>query len=229
MFCPHCGANIADGSAFCSACGATLTAAQPTVTPDPAPVNEEAAKKKKVLSEPSNKSKSFAAMITALLVFPATLSVAIDLSFDRAQWCGYVVGAVLVIWVCMVLPSLKITPAPITALICFASIIGYVFYIMHKIGRVDWLYEAFLPMFVLTTALIAGAIGLISSGTVKGLHILSLLSAEAVIFLVALEATWDNRLFGTIDLGWSLIVSCAFVSVIAVFEAFSYINRINKK
>ena len=35
MFCPHCGSQIADGSAFCPSCGANLNASTPS--PNPAP------------------------------------------------------------------------------------------------------------------------------------------------------------------------------------------------
>lgn len=221
MYCSHCGTEIPEGVSACPGCHASVTSA-PAEAAAPA-------EKKKFFNEPSKKSKSFAAIFTALLVFPATLSVAIDLSFTRTTWAGYVVGAMLVIWVCTVLPALKITPAPVTAIICFMAIVGYVFFIIQKIGIATWLYQAFLPMFVLAAALFAAAVALISSKTVKGLHIFSLLSAEAVIYLVALEATLDNFRHGFVDLRWSLIISCAFISVIAVFEAFSYIGRINKK
>ena len=38
MFCPYCGANLAEGAAFCSGCGKQLTApANPTPTPTAAP------------------------------------------------------------------------------------------------------------------------------------------------------------------------------------------------
>ena len=37
MFCPHCGSQIADGSAFCPSCGANLNASTPTPNPAPNP------------------------------------------------------------------------------------------------------------------------------------------------------------------------------------------------
>ena len=42
MFCPHCGSQIADGSAFCPSCGANLNASTPSPNPasDPAPSGE---------------------------------------------------------------------------------------------------------------------------------------------------------------------------------------------
>lgn len=225
MYCQNCGTQIPDGAAACPKCGiapnAAYTAAQQQVQP--------ADTKKKKIKGPDKKAKSYAAIFTALLVFPSTLCIAIDLSFDRTTWAGYVVGALLVLWVCAVLPVLNITPAPVTAILCFVSIVGYVFFVLHKVGKVSWLYQVVLPLVVLGAALLAAAIALISSKKLQGLHILSFLSAEAVVFLISLEAVFDNFKSGTIDLRWSLIISCAFVSIIAVFEAFSYIGRLNKK
>ena len=86
-----------------------------------------------------------------------------------------------------------------------------------------------LPMFILTAAFIAIDVALIGGKKIKGLHVLSLLSLECAIYLVSWEAIIDQLKFGAIDLGWSLILSCGFISVIAVLEAFSYVGRLNKK
>ena len=84
-------------------------------------------------------------------------------------------------------------------------------------------------MFILTAAFIAADVSLIGSKRIKGLHIFSLLSLECAIYLVCLEATLDNAFNGVVDLKWSLILACGFISVVAVLEAFSYIGRLNKK
>ena len=84
-------------------------------------------------------------------------------------------------------------------------------------------------MMILTAAFISLDVALIGSKKVKGLHVLSMLALECALYLVSWEVIVDNMKYGTIDLGWSLILSCGFISVVAVFEAFSYVGRINKK
>lgn len=223
MYCSKCGRQLPDGTVNCPDCDPIVVNTQPQT--------QTQTQTKEPFFKPAGKgSKSYAALFTALLVFPATICTAIDLAFDRYDyWFGYVVGALIVTWVIAVLPVLKITPPFATAMICFASIVGYTIYIAYKSGHFEWLSGFILPMFILTAAFIAVDVSLIGSKRIKGLHIFSLLSLESAAYLVCLEATLDNAFNGVVDLKWSLILACGFISVVAVLEAFSYIGRINKK
>jgi hypothetical protein len=215
MYCSKCGKEIPSGAAYCPDCG-----------PDNAPETE----KKSLFRMPGKGSKSYAALVTAFMVFPASICVAIDVAFDRYDyWFGYVVGALIVAWVVTVLPVLKVTPPVVTALICFGSIIGSTYYLMSKTDMFNWLPEFVLPLFILAAAFVALDISLIGGGKIKGLHIFSMLALECAAFLVSWEVAWDNFRRGTIDLQWSLILACGFISVIAVIEAFNYVFKINKK
>lgn len=219
MYCSKCGKQLPEGVTVCNDC-------EPVVVTQVHPQPE----KESFFKAPGKGSKSYAALFTALLVFPATICTAIDIAFDKYDyWFGYVVGALIVTWVIAVLPVLKITPPAVTAMICFGSIICYTYYIMSKTDWFDWLPEFMLPMFILTAAFIALDVALIGGKKIKGLHVISLLSLECALYLVSWEVIVDNMKYGTIDLGWSLILSCGFISVIAVLEAFSYVGRINRK
>lgn len=219
MYCSKCGRQLPDGTTVCPDCDPVVVA---QVQPE--------TKKETFFKSPGKGSKSYAALFTALLIFPATICTAIDIAFDKYDyWFGYVVGALLVTWVIAVLPVLRITPPAVTAMICFGSIICYTYYIMSKTEWFDWLPEFLLPMFILTAAFISLDVALIGGKKIKGLHVVSLLALECALYLVSWEVIVDNMKYGTIDLGWSLILSCGFISVIAVLEAFNYVGRINKK
>ena len=208
MFCPKCGKPLTDDG-ICPACN-TVTA-EPYIKP--------AAKKPRI----AENSKNYAAILTALLVFPASFCVALDLTFHSYDfWFGYVVGAILVIWVCAVLPALRITPAPVTALICFASFMGYISYIFYKAGHIEWLYTRTLPLFILFALFVAADLAMISSKKFNPLAILSAISFEIGVYLVLCEVTYTRALT---NLHWSPIFACAFISVAAVFLAFSYVGR----
>lgn len=186
--------------------------------------------KRPFFKAPSKNAKSYAAIFTALLVFPASVCVVADLVFHVYDyWFGYVLGAIVVLWTLAVFPVLKITSPPATAIVCFFSALCYVAYVACKARRFLWISRFAMPMLVLTAAFIALDVALIGSGGLKGLGIFSFLSLQGALYCVCLEAALDCRLTGAVNLKWSLIAACGFVSAIAVLEAFRYANGINKK
>lgn len=222
MYCSNCGKKLPDGVTVCSDCNPAPQVKAEKVSP--------VETKETFFKMPSKGSKSYAALFTAMLVFPATICTAIDIAFDKYDyWFGYVVGALIVTWVIAVLPVLKVTSPAITALICFGSIIGYTYFIMSKTEFFNWLPKFLLPIYILTAAFIALDVALIGGKKITGLRTISLLSLECALYLIGWEVVYDNAKFGSIDLGWSLILACGFISIVAVIEAFSYIGRINKK
>lgn len=216
MFCPYCKNEIPDSSKFCPDCGSVIVVEKPP-------------KKERRIKGPSDFGKGFSAIATALMVFPATLSVAIDLVFHHNDgWSAYVVGALIVAWLCSVFPALRITPAPVSALIAMFSVLAYISFIISKNAQLVWLYKVGLPLFILAAIFIAVDAALLSSGKVKGLHFLSVLSVEVAVYLLAIEATVDMLLFNMITLRWSIIVACIFISAVALFEAVQYSLKLLK-
>lgn len=230
MFCNKCGNEIPDSNAFCGFCGAPAEAAEPPKAEAQVvyePVKEE---KRGFFRTPGKGSKGFAAIASALMVFPASLCVVIDLLVHRNDgWCLYVVGALICAWMVVVYPALNITPAPVTALISFFSVVAYILFVIGRIGFLERLYKVVLPLLILLAVFVAIDAALAGAGKLKGLHAVSLLSVEAVAYLIAIEATIDNLATGAVNLRWSLIVACFFVSAIALAEAINYVIRLNKK
>lgn len=217
MFCSKCGAQLPDGSAFCNRCGASTKSNAAEAT----------AKKKRFIGTPTKGNKSYAAIATALMVFPATLCVAIDFIIPRFEWSSYVVGFLLVSWIVAVFPSLKITPPAVSAVISFVSIICYFFFIAGKTGHFQWFYTYCLPLVLLAAVFLSVDAAIFDK--MKPLHILSVLSVEAAVYLVAIEAAIDKFFTGAVNIRWSLIIACFFISAVALFEAIQYVIKINKK
>ena len=183
MYCSKCGRQLPEGVTVCPDCSGDAPQVKAEKVSEP------------VLKAPGKFSKSYAAIFTAFLVFPASICIAGDLVFDKYDyWCGYVVGALLVVWVCAVLPVMRVTPPLVTSLICFTVIIGYIFFIFNRTGHMIWLYKLLLPMFIVSAAFVAMDAAVIGS-KVKGLHIFSLLSRRLFTFYHALPRY--SRLFGS--------------------------------
>lgn len=220
MFCPYCNQSIPDNAKFCSCCGSIIS-------PDPVPAES---KKFKFFKGPSDGGKSYAAIMTALMVFPATLSIALDMIFHHSDgWSTYVVATVIVGWIVTVFPALRITPAPVSALICLFSILAYVAFLVGKRIEASWFYQVGLPLFIVAAIFISIDAALLGSGKIKGLHFMSLLSVEVALYFVASEIAVDIFKFGTITLGWSAILCCFCISAVALYEAVSYSVSLRKK
>ncbi len=219
MYCQNCGTELPE-SGVCPKCS-------PAPNQYAAPVQQPAPAKSTRADKFSKGSRTWAALVSAALVFPASMSVAIDLSFHRYDfWFGFVIGAVLVAWVCLVLPVLKITPPPVTAVICFVTMMGYLFYIMAKCGAMEWLFQKALPLTILFIVFVSLDVMLLSMKKINWLSFASLASFESAIYIVAIEATAKQ---GFTALRWSPIIACGFISVSAVFLAFAYIGKIHKE
>lgn len=223
MKCYKCGAMIPEGNAFCGSCGAPA----PVV---PAEEPKPETPKGGFLKTPGKGAKSYAAIATALMVFPASTCGVIDLIFHRNDgWSLYVIGGLLVAWMVSVFPILNITPPPVTAILSFFSIVSYVLFLVGKVGYFERLYQIGIPLMILMAVFVAVDSALAGAGKLKGLRAISVISLEAVVYLIVLETTIDLHTRGTLDLRWSLIIACFFVSMIAVAEAVNYVWKINKK
>ena len=225
MFCPECGAQIPEGG-VCPNCN---NAAPETVSAEKVKKGEKKTKlKRKKFGDISFGSKNYAAILSAVLVFPAALSVALDLSIHRDEnyWFGYVVGALAVVWVCLVLPALKVFHPAVNTLISFAAVMAYVSFIMYKTGHLEWVYEKALPLFVLFAAFVAIDLLLISYRKTSWVKVLAVMSAETGIYLLAIEATFKH---GFDNLRWSPVLCAIFVSGAAMLFAISYVVKNNKK
>ena len=226
MHCYKCGTPIPEGNTLCGNCGAPAP-----IVPAPDETPESGNNRRgRFFKAPGQKAKSYAAIATALMVFPASICGVIDLIFHGNDgWSLYVIGGLIVAWMVSVFPVLSITPAPVTALLSFFSIMTYVLLLVGKEGFTERFFQVGLPLMVLMAIFVAVDSALASAGKLKGLHTVSVVSLETVIYLVVVEIAFDLQKRGAIDLRWSLIIACFFISAIAIAEAVNYVWKINKK
>ena len=107
MFCTKCGAVVDEKTGVCPNCGACERAEEKAEKPD--------SKKKFHLGKATKTAKSYAVIFSAFMVFPAMICTVVNiLNPGDKFWAGYVLGAIAVAWVFLVLPVLRVTPAPVT-------------------------------------------------------------------------------------------------------------------
>lgn len=225
MYCTKCGAVLDENTGLCPVCSVN-SAPAPAATV----INTEPAKKKYGFGNVTKTAKSYAAIFSALMVFPAMICTVVNLLGNSEKfWAGYVLGALAVAWVFLVLPVMRITPPAVTAVICFVTLSSYLLYIAKEAGFIGWYYSYAMPISLIICAMVCITSILVSKGLAKGIHLPALLSAETALFLICLEIIFDSNMFGFVELRWSLIAMCIFVSFSVICEAIAYVVKLNKK
>lgn len=251
MYCPKCGTQLEDKTTVCPNCAAAIEPADaPVYEPDYEPVSEpvyvqveeqvsgvaatENKPKKKMFRAPGKIAKGYAAIFSAALVFPAMLCTVMDFLTHTDHglytcWFDTVIAALAMVWMIFVFPVLRITRPAVSVTVSLASVMAFILYVSYKSGYYTVITRVALPLTLVFLAVLALDIVLIGGRRIKGFHVLSLIALEIGGFLVAAEALTDKISNGAVQLEWSIIIACAFVSVIAFAEAFSYVGRLFRK
>ena len=188
----------------------------------------------KLFNSPDKSGKSSAAIFSVLCLIPAIVTLTIDYIWNyKIDWkpTGYIVGALIVLWICCVLPAIKITPAPVTALICFMSLALYLMFIVKQVsGSMLWFAAFALPAIAVLAVFIGADSAIIHSTKISSFGICSLISAEAAIYSIVWGILWDNYHHGgIIRLRFSVILASVFLIFALIFAAAAYVGKIHKK
>ena len=125
MYCIKCGVELADTEASCPLCATRVfhpDIHRPNVSPLYPPEQE---------SLPVTPSRGGQIIATASFLLPALLTLQCDLQITgRISWSGYVIGALLLIYVSFVLPFWFKNPNPVVFIPCSFGALGlYLLYI----------------------------------------------------------------------------------------------------
>lgn len=154
MYCANCGVKLGEAEQVCPLCA--TPAFHPAI---PRPAGEKQYPRDVYPPQPE---RPLAAQIvsTALFLLPMLITLLCDWQISgRVTWSGYVVGALLVVYLGMVLPFWFSKPQPMIFLpLWFAGVAAYLCYIAASTGG-DWFVPFALPLTgvlgLLFTALVA--------------------------------------------------------------------------
>lgn len=148
MYCIKCGVELADSEKSCPLCKTPVF--HPQLKQEPGePIYPE-------YTQPEQKAnpKGILFIVTCLMLIPALITLTADLlTGGGVEWSGYVIGALILVYLCVVLPNWFKRPNPVVFVPCaFACLIAYLLYIDFTVGG-NWFLSFAFP--------IAGALGVI--------------------------------------------------------------------
>ena len=256
MYCKKCGIEIGDDSKYCPKCGIPLFEEEtPVASGEPVPKEETSvvsaepeatdsgyaeeavapaeSVKEKFLKAPTKSGKSYAVIFTALTLLPAIFVLMIDYVANLAiDWPAtkFVVGALIVVWICSVLPVLRITPAPVTAIICFASVTMYAMYVIKEInGSMEWFTVFALPL-IMILAVFIGLDSALAANKVATALMPGIVAGEAAIYSFVFGVLWSHYYDDAVYMPRiSVVFACGFLMLAVILAATGYVKMINSK
>ena len=153
MYCIKCGVKLSDNQKVCPLCETVV------FHPEIKPSNDDPLYPPQQHPAPQVQSQAALVVITTLFLLPLLITALCDLQLHNAiTWSGYVVGALLVSYVCIVLPFWFRQPNPVVFVPCgFAAIGLFLLYISIATGG-GWFLSFAFP--------VTGAVGLIVTAVV---------------------------------------------------------------
>jgi hypothetical protein len=214
MYCVQCGVKLADTEARCPLCGTRV------FHPD---IFREAGERLYPPQKyPSASKRNFVLQVlfTAAVLLPFIIVFLCDMQFNgEVTWSGYVMGALMLGYIIVILPSWFKNPNPVVFTPCnFAAAALYLHYINFETGG-RWFWTLGLP--------IVGCLAAIGIPVVTLTHYLKrgklfVFGGAAIAlgaFMLLLEALMCVTFEGLYFRGWSLypLISLAFIGGILIF------------
>lgn len=237
MFCRNCGAQIPEGTTACPNCHAVN-----------GEVRAQTEKKNGGFRAPTQGGKKAIAICSALTLIPIIFIIMIDLFVDlKFDWdkTGGWIGFLLVLFICTVLPSIRITPAPVTTGICFLTVCAYIMYVLKLVnGNMDWFTEMALPLILVFCVFLGLDSVLVGDGKVSGSGKGVLYCLEAFIFSIAWSVLYTNYkgldlaelqsigLFDGIEglmIRVPILFAAFFLTLTVIFAAAWYVGKVRKQ
>lgn len=159
MYCVQCGVKLSENEQKCPLCGTAV------YHPDIIWEDDEPLYPKNKYPDKRKRSFFTQALLTAAVLLPLLIVLFCDLRFNgRMSWSGYVVGALLLFYVSVILPTWFKKPNPVIFVPCgFAAATLYLLYINGVTGG-DWFLPFAFP--------VAGGVGLIATAMTALLYYL---------------------------------------------------------
>ncbi len=203
-YCVHCGVSLDPSERVCPLCGTEVV--NPRQPFDPRARRPYPSRLDPITARVNR--QFIATLISIGLLFPAILTVVIDLTYSGTlDWSLIVAGALTMIWV-WVCPSLlmkkptflKVVIPAIIALIFFLLLIDIVYLAF------GWFWQLAMPVVVLSGALVVIVGTGISKRRLRGFAIPAAILIATGLMVVGIEIITERHAYGRFMISWSLFI-----------------------
>lgn len=207
MYCIKCGVRLEDTEKQCPLCGTV------PYHPELARENKDPSYPTNYRPEPTIKPLGLSVILTVLFVIPFVITLMCDINInDGVTWSPYVIGALIVGYTGLVLPSWFSRPNPVIFFPTFmATVGGYLLFIsLYSDG--GWFMSFAFPITLSVTVIITAVIALVRYVRTGHLYI----AGGAVLAFAALMPVIELLVMCTFDekfVGWSLYPAVTFLLV----------------
>ena len=217
MFCIKCGAELSDGQTACPLCATKV------YHPD-LPFREKSTYPRGDFPSEEINRKGILFVITILALIPLVLPAIFEYSFwHTVSWSGYVVGSVLLSYICLILPLWFRRPNPVIFTPCgFAAATAFLWYVNWQTDG-DWFLTFAFPILVFVALLVCTVITLLRYTRRGRLYIAGGTFIAVGVLCVVIEffmnITFLDRMI--FDFFWSIIplIACFLAGMMLIIIA----------
>ena len=199
MYCVKCGVRLADTEMQCPLCGTRV------YHPDIVREKEESLYPNGKYPKAGTNLHWPQVLLTAAFVLPFLIVLLCDLQFNRAvTWSGYVMGALVIGYVTVVLPSWFQKPNPVIFVPCdFAAVGLYLLYINLVTGG-NWFLSFAFPVVGGVGVIVVTVVTLLRYVRRGKLFIFGGATVALGAFMLLMEFLMSLTFSGIDFIGWSL-------------------------
>ena len=156
MYCINCGIELSDGQKICPICQTRV------YHPDLKKTDALPTYPRKAFKSEEINIRGLLFVVSLLHLIPIIFALIFDLNLNgQIDWFGYVVGSVLLLYVCAVLPLWFKRPNPVVFIPCdFLTLAVFLWNVNAKLGCA-WFWTFALPIVFMACVLVTGIIALI--------------------------------------------------------------------
>lgn len=206
MYCVNCGVELADSERVCPLCG--VAAFHPDISRGE---GDSLYPTKTILTHKVSPKGALVIVTTAFLI-PLLVTLLCDMQInDKVTWSGYVIGALLLSYICVVFPWWFRRPNPVILIPVDCVVLGLFLFYINLATEGTWFLGFALPVVGVFTAIVSAVTSLLRYVKKGKLYIFGGAFLALGVFMPIMELLLNRTFYIEKYLGWAFYPFIALV------------------